>query len=126
MNIHHIAIIVSDYQKSKKFYTEILNLKVLREVYREERQSWKLDLGIGNHYVIELFSFPHSPQRSSFPERCGLRHLAFGVDNVLKKREELIAKGILCEEIKVDEWTGKHFFFTRDPDDLPLEFYENE
>ncbi len=125
MKIHHIAIICSEYEISKKFYTEILGLKILREVYREERQSYKLDLGIGDHYVIELFSFPDPPKRPSRPESCGLRHLAFSVESVNEKREELVKKGLICEEIRIDEFTGKEFFFTQDPDDLPLEFYEN-
>ncbi|SDI71764.1 glyoxylase I family protein [Chryseobacterium taeanense] len=124
MKIHHIAIICSDYKVSKYFYTEVLGLQILREVYREERQSFKLDLAIGNHYVIELFSFPDPPKRPSRPEACGLRHLAFSVENVDEKREELIQKGLICEEIRIDEFTGKEFFFTQDPDQLPLEFYE--
>lgn len=125
MKIHHIAIICSNYEVSKKFYTEVLGLNILREVYREERQSYKLDLAIGEHYVIELFSFPNPPARLSRPESCGLRHLAFSVDNVEEKRNELISKGLNCEEIRVDEFTDKQFFFTTDPDNLPLEFYEN-
>jgi glyoxylase I family protein len=124
MKIHHIAIICSDYEVSKNFYTEILGLNILREVYREERQSYKLDLAIGEQYVIELFSFPNPPERPSRPESCGLRHLAFSVENVSVKREELIQKDLNCEEIRIDEFTGKEFFFTQDPDQLPLEFYE--
>ena len=124
MKIHHIAIICSNYEVSKKFYTEVLGLNILREVYREERQSYKLDLAIGEHYVIELFSFPNPPTRPSRPESCGLRHLAFSIDNVEEKRNELISKGLECEEIRIDEFTDKQFFFTTDPDDLPLEFYE--
>ncbi|MPS72878.1 MAG: VOC family protein [Chryseobacterium sp.] len=125
MQIHHIAIICSDYAVSKKFYTGVLGLNIIREVYREERQSYKLDLAIGEHYVIELFSFPNPPVRPSRPESCGLRHLAFSVRNVEEKRNELISKGLDCEEIRIDEFTDKKFFFTSDPDDLPLEFYEN-
>ncbi|MCW3161542.1 SMU1112c/YaeR family gloxylase I-like metalloprotein [Chryseobacterium oryctis] len=124
MKIHHIAIICSDYEVSKKFYTEILGLNIIREVYRKERQSYKLDLAIDNHYVIELFSFPNPPQRASRPEACGLRHLAFSVKNVNEKRKELVEKGLACEEIRIDEFTDKEFFFTQDPDRLPLEFYE--
>lgn len=124
MQIHHIAIICSNYEVSKKFYTEVLGLDILREVYREERQSYKLDLAIGEHYVIELFSFPNPPTRPSRPESCGLRHLAFSIDNVEEKRNELISKGLECEEIRIDEFTDKQFFFTTDPDNLPLEFYE--
>ncbi len=124
MKIHHIAIICSDYQVSKKFYTEVLGLNIIREIYREERQSYKLDLAIGDDYVIELFSFPSPPKRPSRPESCGLRHLAFAVENVEEKRAELLQKGIDCEEIRLDEFTNKKFFFIADPDDLPLEFYE--
>ena len=124
MKIHHIAIICSDYQVSKKFYTEILGLQILREVYRSERDSYKLDLGIGDQYVIELFSFPNPPARPSRPESCGLRHLAFSVENVEEKRNELTGKGLICEDIRIDEFTDRKFFFTQDPDALPLEFYE--
>ena len=124
MKIHHIAIICSDYKISKNFYTEILGLNIIREVYREERKSYKLDLAIGDDYVIELFSFPNPPKRPSRPESCGLRHLAFAVENVEAKRAELLQKGLNCEEIRIDEFTNKKFFFTADPDDLPLEFYE--
>jgi glyoxylase I family protein len=125
MQIHHIAIICSNYEISKKFYTEVLRLNIIREVYREQRQSYKLDLAIGNHYVIELFSFPNPPARPSRPESCGLRHLAFSVESVEEKRNELIQKGLDCEGIRIDEFTDKKFFFTTDPDNLPLEFYEN-
>ena len=125
MKIHHIAIICSNYEVSKKFYTEVLELNIIREFYREERQSYKLDLAIGEHYVIELFSFPNPPARLSRPESCGLRHLAFSVESIEDKRNELISKGLNCEEIRIDEFTDKKFFFTSDPDDLPLEFYEN-
>ena len=125
MQIHHIAIICSNYEVSKKFYTEVLGLNILREVYREERQSYKLDLAIGEHYAIELFSFPNPPKRPSRPESCGLRHLAFSVENIEEKRNELVAKNLVCEEIRIDEFTDKKFFFTQDPDGLPLEFYES-
>ena len=124
MKIHHIAIICSDYQVSKKFYTEILGLQILREVYRSERDSYKLDLGIGDQYVIELFSFPNPPARPSRPESCGLRHLAFSVENIEEKRNEFTRKGLICEDIRIDEFTDRKFFFTQDPDYLPLEFYE--
>ena len=124
MKIHHIAIICSDYQVSKKFYTEILGLQILREVYRSERDSYKLDLGIGDQYVIELFSFPNPPARPSRPESCGLRHLAFSVENIEEKRNEFTRKGLICEDIRGDEFTDRKYFFTQDPDDLPLEFYE--
>ncbi|AQY21499.1 SMU1112c/YaeR family gloxylase I-like metalloprotein [Riemerella anatipestifer] len=124
MKLHHIAIICSDYSVSKSFYTEVLGLNIVREVYREERSSYKLDLGIGDAYVIELFSFPNPPKRLSRPEACGLRHLAFSVDSVEEQREKLLKLNISCEAIRVDEWTNKKFFFTQDPDGLPIEFYE--
>ncbi|UOO81269.1 VOC family protein [Uruburuella testudinis] len=124
MRIHHIAIICSNYAASKQFYTEILGLTVLAEHYRAERESWKLDLGIGGHYVLELFSFPQPPARPSRPEACGLRHLAFAVADVAAQKSLLEQKGLICEAIRIDEFTGKPFFFTRDPDNLPLEFYQ--
>lgn len=122
--IHHIAIIASDYQKSKHFYTEILGLSILNEVYRIERDSFKLDLAINDHYVIELFSFPNPPNRVSRPEACGLRHLAFAVENIEKAQQDLTEKGIISEKIRIDEHTGRKFTFFEDPDGLPLEFYE--
>jgi len=122
--VHHIAIIASNYQKSKHFYTEVLGLKTVREVYREARDSYKLDLAIGENYVIELFSFPNPPARPSRPEACGLRHLAFEVENVAEAKQNLEAQGIEVEDIRIDEFTGKKFTFFADPDDLPIEFYE--
>ena len=123
-HIHHVAIICSDYQKSKQFYTEILGFKILREVYRAERESFKLDLSISDNYQIELFSFPNPPARPSRPEACGLRHLAFEVNNIFHTREELVSLMTDCEEIRIDEFTNKAFFFINDPDGLPIEFYE--
>jgi glyoxylase I family protein len=122
--VHHIAIICSDYQKSKHFYSEVLGFKILLEVYREERQSYKLDLEVGNQYQIELFSFPEPPARASRPEAVGLRHLAFEVDNVEEAVENLQANGVITEPIRIDEFTGKRFTFFADPDGLPLELYE--
>ncbi len=122
--VHHIAIICADYQKSKTFYTEILGLKIVREVYREERESFKLDLAIGNEYCIELFSFPNPPKRSSNPEAQGLRHLAFEVNDIQQTRDFLVSKNVFCEAIRIDEFTDKRFFFISDPDNLPIEFYE--
>lgn len=123
-SIHHIAIICSDYEASKKFYTEILGCTILAEHYRTERQSYKLDLAIGDQYCIELFSFPDPPLRVSRPEARGLRHLAFEVDDVNTATAWLNDCGIATEPIRVDEYTGKKFTFFADPDDLPLEFYE--
>lgn len=122
--IHHIAIITSDYEKSKRFYTEILGFKIDSEVNREERQSFKLDLSLNGDYVIELFSFPNPPKRASRPESTGLRHLAFKVDNIEEAISELIKQGVQPEPIRIDELTGKKFTFFSDPDDLPLELYE--
>ncbi len=122
--IHHIAIICSDYKTSKRFYTEVLGFNVIREVYRESRQSYKLDLAIGNQYVIELFSFPNPPARPSTPEACGLRHLAFAVANLDTAVQDLNNKGLETEPTRMDEYTGKRFTFFKDPDGLPLELYE--
>lgn len=123
-HIHHIAIICSDYEKSKRFYTEILGLEIVREVYREERKSYKLDLALSGNYCIELFSFPNPPERPSRPEAQGLRHLAFAVENLDQTVSFLNSKEIDAEPIRVDEFTGKRFTFIADPDNLPIEFYE--
>mgnify|MGYP003644119028 FL=1 len=122
--VHHTAIICSDYEKSKRFYTEILGLKIIQEIYREERASYKLDLSLNGNFVIELFSFPNPPQRPSTPESCGLRHLAFEVNDIEKTRAFLVKNNISSEVIRIDAYTQKRFFFISDPDDLPLEFYE--
>lgn len=122
--IHHIAIICSDYEKSKNFYINILNLEIIKETFREERNSYKLDLSMNNEYVLELFSFNTPPPRPSYPEAAGLRHLAFEVDDINLAMKELMLKGIHCEDIRIDELTGKKFTFFKDPDDLPLEIYE--
>jgi glyoxylase I family protein len=122
--LHHIAIICSDYARSKQFYVEILGFKIVREIYREERRSFKLDLQVGDQYQIELFSFPNPPARVSGPEACGLRHIAFEVDNVEETVRRLTARGVEVEPIRVDEATNKHFTFFQDPDQLPIEIYE--
>jgi len=122
--IHHIAIICSNYELSRHFYTKVLGFVVLREVYRAERYSWKLDLQVGDQYQIELFSFPHPPARSSRPEAAGLRHLAFEVDNLDEAVVALQEHEVATEPIRVDEFTGKRFTFFADPDGLPIEFYE--
>ena len=124
-SVHHIAIICSDYNRSKIFYTEVLGLQVIREVYRETRRSYKLDLSLNGHYIIELFSFPETPARASGPEACGLRHLAFATPDVAAMKKELETKGILVEDIRTDEFTGKKFTFFTDPDGLPMEIYES-
>jgi len=122
-SIHHVAIICSNYAVSKRFYTEILSLEVISEFYRAERDSYKLDLKIGNAQ-IELFSFPNTPPRPSRPEAQGLRHLAFATDDIEKAIEALTQHGVSVEPIRVDEITGKRFTFFSDPDKLPLELYE--
>ena len=122
--IHHIAVICSDYQKSKEFYVEKLGFEIENEVFREERNSYKLDLKVAGVYQIELFSFPNPPERVNSPEARGLRHLAFEVDDVEKTAAELNEKGIETEPVRIDEITGKKFTFFKDPDNLPLEVYE--
>jgi len=123
-SVHHIAIICSNYQESKRFYTEILGFSIHAEHYRAERKSYKLDLKLGDRYWLELFSFPNPPARPSRPESCGLRHLAFEVDDVDAAIKALNEKGVVTEPIRIDEYTGKRFTFFADPDDLPLELYE--
>ncbi|WP_045512673.1 VOC family protein [Bacillus amyloliquefaciens] len=123
-SIHHIAIICSDYEKSKAFYTEILGFGVIKETYRKERGSYKLDLALDGAYVIELFSFPDPPERPTRPEAAGLRHLAFTVNDLEAAVRELKEKGIEAEPIRTDPLTGKRFTFFFDPDKLPLELYE--
>ena len=122
--VHHIAIICSDYQRSLDFYTHVLGLRVLAEHYREDRQSYKTDLALGDDYVIELFSFPSPPSRLTRPEATGLRHLAFEVDNIDESVRELDALGINHETVRTDEYTSKRFLFFQDPDGLPIELYE--
>ncbi|MET4142242.1 VOC family protein [Pedobacter sp. UYP1] len=123
--IHHVAIICTDYTVSKNFYTNILGLTVVQEVYREERNSYKLDLSVNGLYQIELFSFENPPERPSRPEAAGLRHLAFEVDDVAAVAAALNAKGVVTEELRIDEYTGKKFTFFTDPDGLPLEIYQS-
>ncbi|MCX8480942.1 MAG: VOC family protein [Sediminibacterium sp.] len=122
--VHHIAIICADYNLSKKFYTEILGLKIIQEIYRKERSSYKLDLALESNYIIELFSFPNPPKRPSKPEAVGLRHLAFEVDSIETTIAYLHTKNIIAEPVRIDECTNKKFTFIADPDNLPIEFYE--
>lgn len=122
--VHHIAIICSNYEKSKEFYVNILCLKIIKETYRKERSSYKLDLAVGGNYQIELFSFLNAPKRPSYPEARGLRHLAFEVDDIEQAIKELTEKNIITESIRIDEITEKKFTFLSDPDDLPIELYE--
>lgn len=122
--VHHIAVICTNYAVSKTFYTEVLGFTIIREVYRAERQSYKLDLAVNGVYMIELFSFPQPPERPSRPEAAGLRHLAFEVDDLEDIIDKLDEKGVVSEPVRVDEFTGKRFTFIADPDQLPIEFYE--
>ncbi|AWA30143.1 VOC family protein [Flavobacterium magnum] len=122
--IHHIAIICSDYEVSKYFYTKVLGLAMTRETYRAERDSYKLDLSMNGYYCIELFSFPSPPLRITRPEATGLRHLAFEVDSVLETIKYFSSIGMASEPIRIDDLTGKKFSFISDPDNLPIEFYE--
>lgn len=122
--VHHIAIICSNYEQSKKFYTEVLGCSIVKETYRAERDSYKLDLAIAGSYIIELFSFPNPPARPSQPESCGLRHLAFRVIDIEASIAALTSHGVICEPIRIDTLTNKRFTFFADPDGLPLELYE--
>ncbi len=123
-HIHHVAVICSDYVRSKHFYTDVLGLEMKSEHYRKERDSWKADLWLGNTYVVELFSFPKLPARLSYPEAAGLRHLAFEVDDIEEAVAELDRKEVSHEPVRTDEYTGKRFVFFSDPDGLPVELYE--
>jgi len=123
-NVHHIAIICSDYKASKQFYTGILGFKTDRETYRAERDSYKLDLSLNGVYTIELFSFPDPPARTSRPEATGLRHIAFEVDDIAAAISYLNDRSVQAEPVRTDEFTGKKFTFIFDPDQLPIELYE--
>jgi len=124
--IHHAAIICSDYSQSKRFYTEILGLNVVGERYRAVRDSYKLDLALPDGSRLEMFSFPNPPKRLSHPEACGLRHLAFAVDDVAAWKTKLESLGVAVEAVKLDEVTKRRFVFFADPDGLPLELYESD
>ena len=123
--VHHVAIICSNYERSKQFYTEVLGFSIIEETFRVARNSYKLDLRVSDTVQIELFSFPAPPSRPSKPEACGLRHLAFAVDDLDRAVTELNSQGVQVEDIRIDEITGKRFTFFQDPDNLPLELYEN-
>ncbi len=125
VRLHHVAIICSDYERSKRFYTEVLGLRVLAETHRDARQSFKLDLALPGGGQIELFSFPYPPKRPSYPEACGLRHLAIEVRDIDAAANELERNGVEVEPIRLDELTGRKFTFFADPDGLPLELYED-
>ena len=122
--IHHVAIIVSDYEASKEFYVNKLGFSIIRENYRPERKDWKLDLRLSDSVELEIFAEENPPKRVNRPEACGLRHLAFQVDCVEEIVNELAARGIVCEPVRVDAYTGKRMTFFFDPDGLPLELHE--
>ncbi len=122
--IHHVALITADYPRARHFYCEVLGLRVLSEHHRAARDSWKLDLALPDGGQLELFSFPTPPPRPSRPEACGLRHLAFRVDDLDAAIAHLTSHGVACEPIRIDEYTGRRFTFFADPDELPLELYE--
>ena len=122
--IHHVAILTDNYEVSKRFYTEVLGFEIIAEVYRAERQSYKLDLSVNGVYQIELFSFPEYRERVSFPEAKGLRHMAFAVADVEAAYLYLKEKLVDVQEVRVDEFTGKKFLFFNDPNGQPLELYE--
>lgn len=124
MKIHHVAIIVSDIERSIMFYEQALGLQVKERTFRSERNSWKVDL-VNGECQLELFTFPGAPKRPSYPEAQGLRHIAFSVSSVEELHKSLKGKGISVEEIRIDHLTGKKFFFFADPDDQPIEIYEN-
>ncbi|WP_424971067.1 VOC family protein [Dinoroseobacter sp. S76] len=121
---HHVALIVSDYAHSKRFYTEVLGLSVIAETHRVERDSWKLDLQIPGGGQLELFSFPSPPARPSHPEACGLRHLAFQVTDLDGAIARLTSHGVEVEPVRVDSVTEARFTFFKDPDGLPIELYK--
>ncbi len=124
LSIHHVAIISSDIERATRFYVEALGFRIIAEHFREARSSWKVDLAVGDETQIELFSFQNPPARISGPEACGLRHLAFRVEDLDTLLHHLESYNILAEPIRVDEYTGKRFTFVKDPDNLPIEFYE--
>jgi glyoxylase I family protein len=124
VKLHHVAIICSNYQKSKQFYTEVLGFEIAQEIYREDRKSYKLDLSLNGQYLIELFSFPEPPQRITRPEATGLRHISFAVKKIENAVEYFNSININTEQIRIDEHTNRKFTFLKDPDNLPIEIYE--
>lgn len=124
MHLHHIAIICSDYPRSRDFYTRVLGLPIIAETYREDRQSWKLDLALVGGVQIELFSFPNPPPRPSRPEAAGLRHLALTAPDFDAELARLATLGVTIEPVRIDSYAGKRYTFFADPDGLPIELYE--
>jgi glyoxylase I family protein len=123
--LHHVAIICSNLESSKRFYTELLGFTIRAEYFREDKNSYKTDLQLKNTYLLELFSFPSVPARPSHPEAAGLRHIAFSVSDIQEEHRKLVNSKIEVEDIRTDEYSGKKFFFFKDPDGLPIELYES-
>lgn len=125
-NIHHIAIICSDYESAMNFYVKGLGFTVLSDILRPEKNDRliMLSLGEGTDTQIELFIKPCAPARPSYPEARGLRHLAFRVKDVEELVSDLAEKGIAAEEIRRDSFTGEKMTFIHDPDGLPIELHE--
>ncbi|MFQ3790394.1 VOC family protein [Halomonas sp. A29] len=124
VGIHHVALITADYPRAKRFYLDVLGAEVLNESYRAERDSHKLDLRLPGGIQLELFSFPSPPARQSYPEACGLRHLALATVDLDTCVSMLEARGVSPEPIRTDALTGARFTFLSDPDGTPIELYE--
>ncbi|SMH50508.1 glyoxylase I family protein [Rathayibacter oskolensis] len=124
LGLHHVAIIVSDYERSKRFYLDLLGFRLDSEVYRADRESWMANLSLNGSYLLELFTFPEAPDRLSDPEALGLRHLALAAAHPESVRAGFVAAGVECEPMRVDPHTGRAMFFVRDPDGLPIEIHE--
>ena len=120
--IHHVAILASDYEKTKEFYVEKLGFQVIRDVYREDRDDYKIDLQLGD-CELEVFVVKNAPQRPNYPEALGLRHLAFKVADIEEAVAWLNAKGIETEPVRFDIYTQNRMTFFKDPDGLPLEIH---
>ena len=120
---HHIAIICSDWEKTREFYVQKLGFELFREVYRPEQDDYLRMLRQGDT-VLEVFIKPEYPERVNNPEAKGLRHLAFHVENIEPIIAWLNAMGIETEPAREDKVNGGRFTFFKDPDGLPLELHE--
>ena len=120
---HHIAIICSDWEKTREFYVEKLGFTLTREVYRPENGDWLRFLQQGDT-VLEIFIRPDAPARVNNPEAMGLRHLAFRVAEIEPAVAWLNSRGVETEPVREDKFNGGRFTFFKDPDGLPLELHE--